>query len=640
MVSLFNSNKEPKSLDLLYEIRGKLLAAPWFSCDFETTGLDLEEDSVTMMALATEHEGWALNTLDYTFAQLWGVFREVFQDSNKICTYHNANFDLKWFHKEGYYPCNQVADTMLMVWLYDEDVKRYGGYNLKHCALKELNHRMATLKEARSLFGNMGTYATDDAVQTVKLYLHYKEKLEKLGMMRWFEKVEMPICQLLIETETWGVTLDKDQLRRIKREAYKTVERLEEQIYGVVGYKFNVGSSKQLAKALFKDMGIGTRADGTNEFSTKGKTNARTGQLGEWSTAVDVLKAILRSDCKVVWPPVDPPEEPKELHAAKIASLLLQHREIVTRLNTFIRPLLERCKGNKSCIIHPRFIQIGTVTGRFASKDPNYQNLPRKGGVRRAFVARPGYKIVKADFSQAELRLMAHMSRDPVMLGIYRDPDGDIHQTTADACGVSRQAAKAINFGLIYRMSGNRLKGQLAMEGIIISKGEADNYVRKYFKKYKRVREYHKLVEKHVKSRLDNQAEPFFGEFGYIRTLGGRYRKLDREYLTNHKTEYPAITQAINTTIQGGVSDLIKVAMVDTWREFRRRGWLDPENGIWDAVIQGQVHDEIFIECKEEIAEEVADIVNDCMVNAGVKFKISVPMLADAEIVDSLAKAA
>ena len=232
---------------------------------------------------------------------------------------------------------------------------------------------------------------------------------------------------------------------------------------------------------------------------------------------------------------------------------------------------------------------------------------------------------------------MSHMSRDPIMVNVYRD-NGDIHQITADACGVTRQAAKAINFGLIYRMSAKRLKGQLAMEGIQITIDEAKQYVKRYFNMYKKVRNYHKRVERVVKNRLDNQGAPFFGEFGWIKTIGGRYRRLDYEYLMNHKTDYTAITQAINSTIQGGVADMIKVAMVDIWNELRFKGWLNPEKGIWDAVIQGQVHDEIFVECRTELAEEVASIVKGCMENVGVKYNIIVPMNADAEIVDTLAK--
>jgi DNA polymerase I-like protein with 3'-5' exonuclease and polymerase domains len=168
---------------------------------------------------------------------------------------------------------------------------------------------------------------------------------------------------------------------------------------------------------------------------------------------------------------------------------------------------------------------------------------------------------------------------------------------------------------------------------IHITDDQAKEYVRKYFEKYSGVRIFHKKVENMVKARLAQN-----GEFGYVTLLSNRLRRLDREYLTNHETAYPAITQAINSIIQGGVSDLIKWAMVQIQEEFRKRGWLGPENGIWDAYIIGQVHDEIFCECKEELAEEVKQIVKNKMEEAGIKFNIKVPMTADAHIVNNLSE--
>jgi DNA polymerase-1 len=611
-----------KKGDSLEEAKAALEKASIFACDLETTGLSLIDDRVTIVALACKNEqgevkGWAIEVADYPLEVIKEELHDIFHDKEKTVIFHNANFDIKFLNKYGIYLTNKLADTMIMAWLYDEDRVRHRGYGLKHCVLKHLNYKMSSYDEARSLFGAFEDYAADDAVQTFRLFHFFEDELKKVNLMDWFWKAEMPITKILIEVETRGVCLDKKQLKALKKEAWETLEKIEKDIYESVGYKFDVGSPKQWAHVLFDELKIGMRSDGTNEFTHRGKS-------GEWSTANAVLEAIKRAA-----PSCRQPNHDKCGHI--VAEKLLKFREINTRQNVFIKPLLERCRI--SPIIHPRFIQIGTVSGRFASKDPNYQNLPRKGGVRKAFVARPGHKIVKADYSQAELRLMAHMSGDPKMISIYRDPKGDIHQSTADACGVTRQAAKAINFGLIYRMSANRLQAQLAIQGIEIPIDEAYKYVKRYFRTYKKVRQYHKRVEQVVMRRLDES-----GEYGYVRTLGGRYRRLDRNYLTMKETSYTSITQAINTTIQGGVSDLIKLAMVDCQNTFRKNGWLDPENGIWDACIQGQVHDEIFVECKEELAEEVCKIITYAMENAGRKYNIKVPMNADAEIVDSLAK--
>lgn len=603
-MSLF---QEEKPADL-QEIKDALSKASIYACDLETTGLSFDEDRITIVVLACEVDGeikgWNIKTADYPIETIRKEFSEIFHDKKKTVVFHNSSFDVRFLNKYGIYVYNKLADTMVMAWLYDEDRIRHGGYGLKHCVLKHLNHKMLSYNEARSLFGSFEDYAADDAVRTLQLFHFFRAKLEKLKLIDWFWKVEMPITQVLIETETRGVCLDMQQLKKIKKEAWQKLEALEKDIFKEVGYQFDTGSPKQWAKVLFDDKKIGMRADGTNEYSYRGKS-------GDWSTSNAVLEGMKRS-------------------GHPVAKLLLQFREINTRLNVFIKPLLDRCRINK--IIHPRFIQVGTVSGRFASRDPNYQNLPRKGGVRKAFVARPGYKIVKADYSQAELRLMAHMSRDPIMIKLYRAGE-DIHQTTADACGVTRQAAKAINFGLIYRMSAKRLQAQLALQGIEIELDDAYRYVKRYFRNYGNVRDYHKKVETTVMSRLNKN-----GMYGFVRTLGGRLRRLDKNYLTMPETSYTAVTQAINTTIQGGVSDLIKVGMVDCQNAFKKKGWLDPENGVWDAYIQGQVHDEIFVECKEEIAEEVAKIIQYCMENAGKKYNILVPMNADAEIVDNLSK--
>ena len=622
-MNLFEASQERKPSVDLQEVKEALSKATIFACDLETTGLDRTEDKITIVALACENEqgeitGWAIETRDYPLEVINRELYDIFHDKEKTIVFHNASFDIKFLNHFGIYTNNKLADTMIMAWLMDEDRRRRGhpGFGLKANVLKFLNYKMSSYDEARSLFGDFEDYAADDAVQTLRLFRYYEKELLKIHLLEWFWKTEMPITKILIEVETRGVSLDKKQLKTIKREAWELLETLEKEIYEMVGYKFDVGSPKQLAKVLFGELKIGMRSDGTNEFSHRGKS-------GEWSTANAVMLAIGRSS-----PNCRQSDHTKCGHT--LVGKLLKFREINTRQNVFIKPLLERCRI--SPIIHPRFIQIGTVSGRFASKDPNYQNLPRKGGVRKAFVARPGHKIVKADYSQAELRLMAHMSGDPIMIQLYRAGE-DIHQATADACGITRQAAKAVNFGLIYRMSANRLQAQLALQGIEIPIEEAFKYVKRYFRNYRKVRNYHKRVEQVVMQRLDQN-----GEYGWVRTLGGRYRRLDRSYLTDKETSYTAITQAINTTIQGGVSDLIKVAMVDCQNAFRKNNWLNPEQNIWHACIQGQVHDEIFVECKEEIAQDVSDIITHAMVNAGLKYKIKVPMNADAEIVDSLAK--
>lgn len=593
----------------LDEILVALIPAQLIACDIECTDLDIRECRVTSVQFAIERGdeliGWVINLEGETTLEfLAKKFAPVLQDKTKTVIFHNASYDVQVLALRGLHFRTKLADTMLLAWLNDEDRKRHGSYGLKQCVLKYLNYQMSSYEEARSLFGSMDDYAADDAKQTLRLYHFFHKKLSEVNLVDWFNRVEMPVTRILIEAEMRGVKIDGDQLKIVKKDCYLKLAELQEEVFKLVGYKFDIASPKQLSRVLFDELKIGIGSNGINQFSERGKN-------GDWSTSNEVLEAMHRA-------------------GHKLPSLLLDYRELNTRLNVFITPLLDRF--HYSPIIYPRFVQTATVTGRLASRDPNYQNLPRKGGIRRAFVSRDSYVIIRVDYSQAELRLMAHMSNDPEMIEIYRK-NGDIHQRTADACGVTRQAAKALNFGLLYRMSAKRLQAQLAIQGIIIKLEEAQSYVKRYFSTYNMVRKYHNDVERKVKERLAQN-----GEIGWVKTLGGRRRRLEKAFLENPELYYTAITQAINCTIQGSVADMIKVAMVEIQRIFKEKGWLDPEVGIWDAYIQGQVHDELMVECKKELAEEVKKIVVREMEAAGELYKIKVPMTADAKIVEHLEK--
>lgn len=617
--------EEPQALSLeeitkkLSEICQKLLEAPVYAFDLETTGLDTQTDRITTFSFATREESWALETAVYSIQLIRKYLKPVFDDGAKTVVFHNANFDQKFLQRAGIWLKNKLADTMVLAWLFREDkfmtavrnaegkIEGDSGHGLKHLVNRYLNHKMTSFKEANSLFGDLSGYAADDAKYTLRLYFWLQSQLAP-KILKWFDEVECQITKILIEMEVRGVQLDPDELKILKKEAYTKIEEISNKIYSLVGYEFEISSAEQCAKALFDDLGVGKISQDYNKFSARGES-------GVWSTSDDILKAVARA---------------KELtdKEREIAKLLLEFRELNTRLNNFIKPLLERCL--ESTVIHPSFLQIGTKTGRFSSKNPNYQNLPRKGGIRKCFIARKGYKICRIDYQQAELRLMAHFSQDPVMLQIYKNA-GDIHTTTAQACGISRQAAKAVNFGAIYRMSAKRLQDQLAFEGILFTIEQCQDFLNKYFKNYAGIRSFHKRVEREVLNRISNGEE-----FGYVTTLGGRLRRLDRKYLTDEETSYTAITQAINAIIQGGVADLIKFAMIRVQNIFKERGWLNPEMNIWDATISGQVHDELFVEAKEEIAEEVLSILKQELEYAGIYFGITVPMTADGKIVNNL----
>ena len=604
---------------LLFEIAENLAQWDIFSLDLETSGFSHEFDNITVVALASPSGKWALRVRDYPLPVIKHVLRDCFLSTKKTIVGHNIKFDLLFLRYKGIEILCRVEDTMVMSWLWREDGRSYE-HGLKSCVKAELNHQMTTYQEASGLFESLTDYAADDAHWTLELRNIYVRKLKTTGVWKWFSDVETHITSILCDIEYRGVQLDQPRLVALKKEAFDQLEALEVRIYQLAGRKFDVASPQQCAQVLFAEKKIGVKPDGSNSYSERGKN-------GEYSTANAVLEAIALDYKKL-------PRDQQAGDPRALGSALLDYREVNTRLNVFIRPLLERCQ--LSTIIHPSYSQIGTVTGRFASRDPNFQNLPRDGGIRAAFIAREGFVYVRADYSQAELRLMAHMSQDPTMLEVYRN-NGDIHTATAAACGLQgdegRQAAKAINFGLIYRMNASRLQGQLALKGITITYDQAVAYIKRYFSKYFKVRDYHSLVEKTIFQRLEQDKE-----FGWVRTLGGRYRHLEKVYLEDRKLSYSAITQGINATIQGGVSDLVKVAMIEIQNEFKARGWLNAVLGVWRAYIIGQIHDEIIVECEKDISAEVKQIVKAKMEEAGVFFKLSVPMTADAKIAISMAK--
>ena len=217
-MNLFQTNNNP-TVDL-QEVKQKLTNAEIFACDLETTGFSLDDDRVTIVALACENEqgeveGWAVDTSEYSLETIREELYDVFHDKEKTCVFHNSNFDIKFLNKYNIYVENKLADTMVMAWLYDEDRVRHRGYGLKHCVLKHLNYRMSSYDEARSLFGGFEEYAADDAVQTLRLYRFFENELLKQNLMDWFWKAEMPISKILIEVETRGVSLDKGQLKNM-----------------------------------------------------------------------------------------------------------------------------------------------------------------------------------------------------------------------------------------------------------------------------------------------------------------------------------------------------------------------------------------------------------------------------------------
>lgn len=392
--------------------------------------------------------------------------------------------------------------------------------------------------------------------------------------------LEQPLIQVLKDVEKSGVCVDKSALLIQSSDLHIQLKSLASQVFKLAGEDFNLGSPKQLQSILYEKLNL--------PMLKKTKT-------GQPSTAEPVLAELAES--------------------FELPRLILEHRSLSKIKSTYTDKLPLQIQ-DRTKRIHSTFQQAVTATGRLSSTDPNLQNIPIRTcegrRVRKAFISEPDYKILAADYSQVELRIMAHLSKDPGLLAAFNS-DQDVHRATAaDVFGVAinevsddeRRSAKAINFGLIYGMSAFGLAKQLN-----IGRQEANEYIERYFAKYPNVKRY-----------MD-QTQSFAGENGYVETIFGRRLYLPDINAGNGMLRKAAQRTAINAPMQGSAADIIKRAMIDIYN------WL-PESGL-DAQMLLQVHDELVFEVHHKDVELVSEGVNFRMMSAA---SLSVPLIVDIGI--------
>ena len=390
-----------------------------------------------------------------------------------------------------------------------------------------------------------------------------KEQLNETGMQALFADIEMPLIYSLYHMEAEGIHVEQKELKEYGDRLKVRIEKLEKESYDQVGEEFNINSPKQLGEILFEKMKL------------KGGKKTKTG----YSTAADVLEK-LAPDCPVV-------------------QMVLDYRQL-TKLNSTYAEGLAAYIGPDGRI-HGKFNQTITATGRISSTEPNLQNIPVRmelgREIRKVFVAKEGCTFVDADYSQIELRILAHMSGDERLIEAYREAQ-DIHAITASqvfhipldqVTPLQRRNAKAVNFGIVYGISAFGLS-----EGLSISRKEAMEYIEKYFETYPGVKKF-----------LDGLVEQA-KEQGYVTTLFGRRRPIPE--LKSPRTRAFGERVAMNSPIQGTAADIMKIAMVAVDRELRRRNM--------ESRIVLQVHDELLVEARESEAEEVVRILEDKMKHA------------------------
>lgn len=419
-----------------------------------------------------------------------------------------------------------------------------------------------------------------------ELYETLLEKLKEDGLIKVFEEIEIPLIPILAEMEKNGFKIDKKEIEKLERFAEKEIEKLESKIYKLAGVKFNINSTKQLSEVLFGRLKISGRIRKT----PKGKISTRAAEL----------------------------EKLRETHP--IIALILEYRELEKLKTTYIDPFpkLIDPKDNR---LHTTFIQTGTVTGRLASKNPNLQNIPIKTELgqefRKVFIAEKGYKLVSLDYSQLELRITAHIAGDKVMIEAFKRGE-DIHlRTAARVFGIRpdevtprmRREAKALNFGIIYGMGP---QGFARSAGI--KQAEAKKFIDRYFEEFPKIAEY--------MDKMRDEAH----DKGIVKNLFGRQRKLNEIYSSIPEMIRQAERMAINFPVQSLAADLTKIAMIKM-HEYIHKNW-----GEKEVKMLLQVHDEIVLEVKEELAEKIAEGLKRIMESV---YKLEAPLVAEVKIGDN-----
>jgi len=504
--------------------------------------------------------------------------RPVFEDRRIAKVGQNIKYDWTVLRRHGVDLQGVAFDTMLASYLLNPSKR---AHNLDQIALDYLGHKNITYSEVAGKGKNALTfdqvtleqavpYACEDADITLRAYEVLQPQLEALGLMPLMETVEMPLVPVLMEMEMTGVMLDLEKLHDLSKSFAHQLQRLEEDIHAMAGERFNIQSSQQLGRILFEKL----------QLPTVKKTKKKTG----YSTDVEVLTRLA------------------EVH--ELPAFVLRHRSLAKLKSTYADALIEQVDSDTGRI-HTSFNQTVAATGRLSSSDPNLQNIPIRTEegleIRKAFVPRPGWILLAADYSQIELRILAHYADDPLFIEAFQR-DEDIHTRTAsevfqtppeDVTSELRRQAKAINFGIVYGMSAYGLSRELG-----ISPKMAQTYIDHYFERYSGIKNY--MTQTIEQARQTQRTS----------TLLGRLRLLPDIANTNAAVRQFAERTAINTPIQGTAADLIKVAMIRIAAALRERNL--------QSRMLLSVHDEIVFEVPPEELEAMKHLAPEIMENVWV----------------------
>lgn len=513
-------------------------------------------------------------------------FKDIFEDKNILkCSYkQKEEFIILW--NKGIEAKNLMFDIAIAGYILNSNINKYtieylANEYINFDIVEYLSNTEETGVEQITLFDNAEEPKEDKtyiyAYAIYKLYNVLTQKMEEAGSIDLFNKIEMPLTEVLASMQYEGIYIDKQELLDFGKELQEKIDILTQEIYELTGEKFNINSTKQLGEILFEKL----------KLTVKKKT--KTG----YSTDVDVLEKI------------------KYEHP--VIEKILEYRQLQKLNSTYVEGLIPYI--DETGRIHSKFHQTVTTTGRISSTDPNLQNIPTRmelgRKLRKVFKPEQGYIFVDADYSQIELRVLAHISEDKNMIEAFCNNE-DIHAQAAskvfnipleEVTKEKRTKAKAVNFGIVYGISEFGLGEQLG-----VSRKKAKEYIEQYLDKYSGIKEFMTNIVEETKEK------------GYVETLYHRRRYVPELKSNNYMVRQFGGRVAMNTPIQGTAADIMKIAMINVYNKLK-------ENNLKSKLIV-QVHDEILVETLESEKEQVKQIVKEEMENV---IKLKVPLLAEVE---------
>jgi len=590
----------------LAELVAALHGAERIAFDVETTATDAMQATLVGLGLAWAPGQAAYIPVAHTggvqldWATVCAALQPIFSGAARAFVAHNAKYDLTVLRRHGLDIAGVIDDTLLMAWLLDPASRALG---LKALADAELGWKMTELTE---LIGSgrkqitidqvaidlAAAYCGADVDATIQLYRILQPRLYESNLETLYASIERPLLPVLTDMEMAGVLLDTDFLAQMSVEFTKRLYELEQLLFAVVGREFNLRSTQQLSQVLFEELG----------FPTRGLKKTAS---GHYSTAVDTLETLAAYG--------------DELSTAqqRVLEIILEQRQLEKLRSTYV-DALPALVNPQTGRLHTSFSQTGAVTGRLSSSNPNLQNIPIRTDIgreiRRAIVAPPGWQLISADYSQVELRVLAHMADETALIEAFR-ADQDIHAVTAsrlfgvpleEVTRTQRGLGKTINFATIYGVSEFGLSSRTEL-----TREQARQFLDQYFQSYPRIRSF-----------LDRTLEQA-RTTGYVQTLLGRKRFFPELQSGRLPFNQRAAVEraAINAPIQGTAADIMKIAMIRLHNRLREGGY--------QTRLLLQVHDELVLETPPNEQDTVVALVRDTMSTA---YALVVPLKVDVEV--------